>query len=84
MKKLNIVSVKLPKKQLEKAVEAIQLYHGSTDCRMNDQQKLYDRAKALIKALADKLNMDSFDVWDQVKKEADKRGKITPIPGRHI
>lgn len=85
MKKLNIISVKLPKQQLENSVRTMQLYFGSQGTtRITDQQRLYDRVNRQIKALADKLGMDINDVYEQVSNEAQKRGKIVPKPGRDI
>lgn len=83
-RKSNIVSVILPKKQLENAVRAYQLYLGSSGCRMQDQQKLYDRLHLMIDRIAEKFGMDPNDVDRQILKEAEKRGKIIPTPAKDI
>ncbi len=85
MRKLNIVSIKLPKKQLENAVKALQLYYGSENyASLKAQEKLYNKAKNLIEKLADGLGMEYNDVYSQVSNEANKRGKIRPVPGKDI
>lgn len=85
MKKLKIISARLPKQQLDNAVKTMQLYLGSLDrTRIQDQQKLYSRINMQIQKLADKLEMHFDSVWDQVKSEAEKRGRILPQPGKDI
>jgi hypothetical protein len=85
MKRLNIISIKLPKQQLERAVKLSQLYAGSIGTvNIKDTQRLYDNLKKVVTSIADKLGMDVTDVFEQVSKEAQKRGKIIPIPAKDI
>lgn len=85
MKKHQNIAVRLPKQQLENAVKIMQLYLGSLDrTRIQDQQKLYNRTNMQIQKLADQLGMHFDSVWDQVKNEAEKRGRILPQSGKDI
>ena len=84
MRKLNIIATKLPKKLLEDTVRAWQLYRGSDNCKLKDQQKLYNRAMRLTESIANKMGMDIIDVQNQINAQVDIKGKIVPIPGKDI
>lgn len=72
-------------KQIEAAVRAWQLYHGSSGyVPIRTQQRLYDRAKRLSATLARRYQMSERDVIAQLTTEASKLGHIRPQPGRDI
>jgi hypothetical protein len=73
-----------PSKQLEDAVRAFQLYHGSEGMRIRDQQKLYDRSQRAAERIAKSKGMSVGDVVDQLDREARRRGPVIPIPGKDI
>lgn len=70
------------KAQVEKAVKAAQLYHGSEGLYVKTQQRFYDRMMKLVNAIADKHGADRQSVFDQITAEARRRGKISPLPGK--
>jgi len=69
---------------IEKAVKAVQLYAGCPDVRIKDQQKLYSRMNKAIERVATKRGMSSQDAHDQIVREAARRGRIVPLPGKDI
>jgi len=71
-------------KELEKAIRSFRLYHGSSGCRLGDQQKLYTRALRACGRIAIAKNMAVSDVVEQIGAEAMRRGGIMPIPGKDI
>lgn len=71
-----------PSKQLESAVKAMQLYHGSTTASIRDQTKLERQARNKVRAIAKSKGMAEYDVFDQISREAIRRGPLTPIPGK--
>ncbi len=73
-----------PKKTLEAAVRASQLYAGSMSCRIGDQQKLHTRLSKLAERLSTITGLDVGDVLQQVGREARRRGPICPMPGKDI
>jgi hypothetical protein len=74
-----------PTKALEAGVKAWQLYIGSSaTTRMSDQQKLYRNAMKAAERLATKYGISVEDAARQLSEEAQRRGKITPVPGQHM
>jgi hypothetical protein len=71
-------------KDLEAAVKAAQLYHGSTACNVRDAQKLYTRMQKACDRVAKACGNTFENVMQQVGAEASRRGPITPTPGKDI
>lgn len=74
-----------PAKDVEAAVHAARLYHGSLDgTRIRDAQKLYERMVRKIDAVAKRRKIDRDSAYRQIADEARRRGAITPVPGKDI
>lgn len=73
-----------PKKMLEAAVRAWQLYAGATSCRVVDAQRLYTRAQQSVDRVARASGLSTDDVRDQLTTEAQRRGPVCPTPGKDI
>lgn len=78
------VPPKIPKAKVEAAVKAVQLYAGSTSCRIHDSQRLFTRMHAKIDAVVKATGMDRDDAHAQIAAEARRRGPICPMPGKDI
>ena len=76
---------KAPSKQLEAAVKAMQLYHGSVWsvwASVRDQSKLERQARSKIRSIAKARGMDEHVAFEQISREASRRGPMTPMPGK--
>lgn len=72
------------KAQLERAVKAAQLYAGALCSDIRTAQKLYNRAKRAAESIATSTGMSFADVFEQVSREASRRGSICPRPGKDV
>ena len=86
VKKKSPAAAKKIAKDVEEAVKAAQLYHGSAreHMRIKDEQKLYDRMQRKIDAVARRRGIDRNAAYEQIVGEAKRRGGITPVPGKDI
>jgi len=70
---------------LEAAVETMRLYLGSIDrTAVRDQQRLFTRVTRAVADVATANGMRVEDVWEQVEREARKRGVRLAVPGKDI
>jgi Skp family chaperone for outer membrane proteins len=82
-KKAKAAAARRPKTTIENAVKAAQIYQGSSGSRVRDQDRLYQRMERAVQSLAKKMNMDYNNAFDQITGEAQRRGAITAMPGKH-
>lgn len=69
--------------EAEKAVKAMQVYLGSVGrVYFRDEQRLYNRAMKHVDKIADAMRAGRSDVWEQIEREARKRGVKSPMPGK--
>lgn len=71
-----------PAQDIEAAVKAWRLYSGSTTAGVRDADKLYRQAMRKTEAVAKKRGMNFQDVFDQITAEAQRRGSLSPLPGK--
>lgn len=85
-KKASPAAAKKIAKDVEEAIKAAQLYHGSAraQMRIKDEQKLYDRMQRKIDAVAKRRGIDRNEAYEQITSAARSRGGITPIPGKDV
>ena len=80
-----VKEAKPSKAQLDKSVKLARLYIGSEGkVRIKDQQKIYDQLKKSVESIVKKTGIDYNAAHEQIMKQANKLGKITPQPGRDI
>jgi hypothetical protein len=73
------------KKDLDAAVKAMQLYLGSVDfASLKDQQRFHTRASRAVSKVATVAGIDDIAAWEQIEKEARRRGLVRPVPGKHM
>lgn len=73
------------RKQLESAVRLAQLYQGAFEFSpIRDQERLYRRLLAIVGRIADAADISTTDAFEQVTREARRRGSIRPTPGKDI
>lgn len=73
---------KPPRKLLDNAVKAWQLYFGASSIPVKSAKRMYDRAEKLTKKVADISGLSEYEATKQLEAEAERRGKIIPIPGK--
>lgn len=79
------IAEKKVSKDIEAAVHAAQLYIGSaTASPMRDQQRLYNSMRRKIAAVAKRRGMDEGSAHEQILGAAQRRGAITPRPGKDV
>ncbi len=72
-------------KDIEAAVHAAQLYIGKgLTMRIADGQKLYKSMNRKIAVVAKRRGMDEADAYQQIMREAKRRGGILAMPGKDI
>lgn len=70
---------------LTAAVHAMRLYLGSLDfTTVRDQQKRFNKVKALVEKIASAHGMAESSAWSQIESEARRQGIIRPMPGQHL
>ena len=72
-------------KYIEDALTAFRVYLGSLDrTTVKQQSRLYNVAMKQATKIAKMKNMEVSDVWEQLMTEANRLGRILPMPGKHI
>jgi hypothetical protein len=72
-----------PKSLLNQAVKLMQLYIGSDNkVNIKTAQKFYDNLMKIINKLSNITGNTEDNLFNQIEKEAKKRGIITPLPGK--
>lgn len=71
-------------KYITDAIKACRLYQGSMNCRIKDQQKLYNAMMRHVNKIAKMKNMDPSCVLEQLTDEAARQGSITPLAGKDL
>lgn len=67
---------------LEKAVLATQLYMGADGLSVRIQDRFYKRMQKAIISASTKGKLPHHFVHDEITREAARRGKVIPKPGK--
>ena len=67
---------------LEKAVMAAQLYLGAEGLPIRVQDRFYKRMQRAVASVAKKRDLPEQFANDEITREAIRRGRITPRPGK--
>jgi hypothetical protein len=67
---------------IERAVLAAQQYQASIDLPIKTQQRFCSRLMKLVEQLATKHGMGESDVFEQVTREAERRGRVMLRPAK--
>jgi len=70
------------KAKIERAVALAQLYCGSLGLPIKTQQRFYDRMMRAVQGAAKSAGTTATDAFEQIDREARRRGCTVPRPGK--